>query len=124
MEKPRTLFEGKVRSHQSDKTKVGTISTGSGMILAGILCLGGCIVTIYFVGTYWYFVIGAVGGAGLIIGGLIYLIFNLLRPTRSVICLKCGHEHKIFKNARSYVCTNCNELLLLSKDRANIWTPP
>jgi predicted RNA-binding Zn-ribbon protein involved in translation (DUF1610 family) len=116
MNEQRTLFDVKVRSHQSDKTKLGATKTGFGMTLAGVLLLGLSIVAISWAGTYWYFVIGAIGGAGLIIGSLIYLLFSLIKPTKSVICLKCAHEHKIFKNALSYVCTNCNELLLLSKD--------
>jgi predicted RNA-binding Zn-ribbon protein involved in translation (DUF1610 family) len=118
MEKKRTLFEAMVQDRQSEKTTRGAVKGALGLTLGGVLCLGVSILVMWLVGAYWYFVLGAIAGAGLIIYGLATVLFSLFRPTKITICPKCKHEHEIYRGARSYVCTNCNELLLLGEDTA------
>ncbi len=115
MKRNNTFFKIKVHEHFSKKTKKGAASTGVFIILASVVAgIAGTLGWKEF--GYWLFGLCMLLSPILAIVGVLYIVVNLFRPTREVICASCKHKNTVFRNSRSYVCSACNQLLILGED--------
>lgn len=115
MEKDKTLFAIKVHNHFSDKTKKGAAGNGLAMLVAGVSAGIVGVLGLKLVGG-WMFELALLLSPFFAIWGGIYIVFNLLRPVRKVVCPSCKLEHNIFQNARSYACPACNQFFFLGEE--------
>lgn len=118
----KTQFQQKADAHQKNqgRTKEQGAKDGLGALALGLIGLA-IVAGIYLVigkdsnkaWLLWVFM----GIAALVAAlGLFTTIVNLMRPTKAVVCPKCGVEHQIYKNVEKYMCTNCRSLLLIARD--------
>jgi len=124
-EETKTLFHEKAVAYQEgqDRTKAAGIRTG--LSILGVSVIG----LIVSVALHYFFqevcgyilcilpVVIAICAIGIPVG-IVWTIVNLVRPTKSVTCPRCGTEHHVYTNVRKYMCTNCQALLLMGKDKS------
>ncbi len=119
----QTLFQEKADAYQNaqDRTKKAGITTGLSVLVVSVLALIVSTVLQYGLGETCGVIlcvlpIVMIGSALGIVGGIVWTVVNLVRPTKLVTCSGCGTEHRIYRSVRKYMCTNCRAMLLLGKD--------